>query len=218
MIQRVIHRYIDRGWYTPPKAKALLLGTFPSILIREAFGRVRTTDVDFFYGSRDNNFWNDLSIIYQRPLTFERTETAIEQRMRLLDDLQLGLSDAIFACTTSGSAMDTALQNIELNTRLIDTLDDHPAISRLYFTSSSGKVNAESLTLRVLKEGKRLTKMKILQPSRPRIREFVFIERKGEARKIQTITLISPSPLAEQMAGITPEQRRAQYAEWLPKL
>jgi G:T/U-mismatch repair DNA glycosylase len=218
MAQRVIHRYIERGWYTPENATALLLGTFPSVLIREAFGRVRTTDVDFFYGSRDNNFWPDLSIIYKRPLSFERTEAAIQERMELLNDLQLGLSDAIYACITSGSAMDTALQNIELNTKLIETLDRNPNINRLYFTSSSGKVNAETLTLRLLKENGRLSKMRIVQQSRPRIREFMYTGSTGTQRLFQTITLISPSPLAEQMAGILPEQRQAQYAQWLPKL
>jgi G:T/U-mismatch repair DNA glycosylase len=216
--KKVVHRFVEKGWYTPEGAKAILLGTFPSVLIREAFGRIRTTDVDFFYGSRDNNFWNDLSIIYKRPLSFERTDEAIRQRMQLLNDLQLGMSDAIFACTTTGSSMDTALQHIELNKSLIDTLDNHPSVTNLYFTSSSGKVNAETLTLRMLKENGNISKMKIIQASRPRIREFIFTGVKGQPRIIRSVTLISPSPLAEQMAGILPEQRRAQYEQYLPPI
>ncbi len=215
---RVIHRYVARGWYTPPNATALLLGTFPSVLIREAFGRVRQTDVDFFYGSADNNFWKDLSLIYNTVLLQERTEAAVQQRMELLNRLQLALSDAIYACTTTGSAMDTALQNIEPNEQIIRMLDDTPTISRLYFTSSSGKVNAESLTLRLLKEKGRLSGMRILQQSKPRLRNFIFTTATGEQRLIDTVTLISPSPLAEQMAGISPEQRRELYQKWLPKL
>lgn len=185
----VEHRYIARGWYTPPVATAMLLGTFPSVLIREAFGRVRQTDVDFFYGSADNNFWKDLSIIYNKPLLFERTEIAVRQRMELLDSLKLALSDAIFSCTTSGSAMDTALQNIVLNERIIQTLDDVPAIDKLYFTSSSGKVNAESLTLRLLKEKGRSSGMRIVQQSGPRRRTFVFTGRNGQKRMINTVPL-----------------------------
>ena len=84
---RVEHRYIARSWYTPPGATTLLLGTFPSVLIREAFGRVRQTDVDFFYGSMDNNFWKDLSLIYNTPLSNSRTDEAVQQRMQLLDRL-----------------------------------------------------------------------------------------------------------------------------------
>ncbi len=214
----MVHRYVARNWYTPKNATSLLLGTFPSVLIREAFGRVRQTDVDFFYGSADNNFWKDLGIIYNISFSFERTEEAVQQRMQLLDGLGLALSDAIFACTTSGSAMDTALQNIELNKGMISMLDAMPAINKLYFTSSSGKVNAETLTLRLLKEEGRSSGMRIIQQSGPRRRQFVFTDAAGRQRLINTVTLVSPSPLAEQMAGIKPEQRRELYRQWLPQL
>ncbi|MER3464677.1 MAG: hypothetical protein C4329_10015 [Chitinophagaceae bacterium] len=63
----------------------------------------------------DNNFWKDLSVIYQRTLAFTRTEEAVEELMQLMDDLDLALSDAIYACETKRSAMDTALEHIELN-------------------------------------------------------------------------------------------------------
>lgn len=215
---RVEHRFVLRDGFTPSGATALLLGTFPSVLVREAFGRVRPTDVDFFYGSADNNFWKDLSIIYNRPLSFTRTDAAIEERKQLLTNLQLAISDAIIACTTSGSAMDTALHNIELNKYIISVLDQHPTITRLYFTSSSGKVNAETLTLRLLKEQGRSSGMRILQQSSPRRRTFQYRDAQNNFRLFDTVTLISPSPLAEQMAGIHPEQRRALYRQWLPKL
>ncbi|RYZ22572.1 MAG: hypothetical protein EOO16_08610 [Chitinophagaceae bacterium] len=215
---RVEHSYIARGWYIPRGATAILLGTFPSVLIREAFGRIRPEDVDFFYGSKDNNFWRDLSIIYERPFDQERTGAAIRQRIQLLDDLGLGLSDAIFACHTQGSAMDTALHEIELNEQLVADLDRHPSVSRLYFTSSSGKVNAETLTLRMLRASGRLSAMKIVQERGPRRRTFRFRSSTGEERVVETITLYSPSPLAEQWGALTPEGRREQYRQWLPPL
>jgi G:T/U-mismatch repair DNA glycosylase len=196
----------------------MLIGTFPSVLIREAFGRIRTTDVDFFYGSRDNNFWQDLSAIYNRTFSYDRTEEAVEQRQALMDDLRLALSDAIYACETTGSAMDTALHNIELNEHIIHTLDHFPAIDKLYFTSSSGKVNAETLTLRLLKEKSRSSNMKIIQKSGPRMRHFLYTDNKGEQRLINTITLYSPSPLAEQWGSLTKEKRQEQYQQYLPKL
>jgi G:T/U-mismatch repair DNA glycosylase len=214
---RVEHRYIKRGWYTPKGATALLIGTFPSVLIREAFGKIRTTDVDFFYGSMDNNLWKDLALVYNRELDHTRTPEAIQQRMQLLDDLGLALSDAIYSCESKGSAMDTALEHIELNTHLITVLDKTPSIQRIYFTSSSGKINAERLSLRLLKEQGRLSGMKIVQPRGPRMRRFIYLDAKGSTREIDTLTLYSPSPLAEQW-GITPEKRRAQYKQWLPAL
>lgn len=215
---RVEHRYVKKGWYTPEGATGLLIGTFPSVLVREAFGRLRATDTDFFYGSIDNNFWPDLGAIYQRAFRFDQSDEAVQQRKRLLDDLGLALSDAVFACDTSGSAMDTALQHIELNTHLVETLDATPSITTLYFTSSSGKVNAESLTLRILKEASRSSSMKITQQTGPRIRSFLYTDNLGRQRLVNTITLYSPSPLAEQWGGLTRETRRAQYELYLPKL
>jgi G:T/U-mismatch repair DNA glycosylase len=138
--------------------------------------------------------------------------------MGLLDDLKLALSDAIYACHTTGSAMDTALQHIELNEFLIKTLDNTPTIHTLYFTSSSGKINAETLTLRLLKENGRTNGMKITQKSSPRRRAFLFTDKTGRQRAITSITLYSPSPLAEQWGGLTPEKRQAQYRQYLPEI
>ena len=215
---RVEHRYVKEGMYTPQGATSLLIGTFPSILIREKFNRVRPTDVDFFYGSIDNNFWKDLGIIYNCSFSFDRSQTAVTQRIELLDRIKMAMSDAIFACETSGSAMDTALQEIELNKYILTVLDQHPTITRLYFTSSSGKVNAESLTLRLLKEQKRLSQMKITQKTGPRTRSFLYVDHNDKPRMIDTVTLISPSPLAEQWGGVTPEKRQALYKQHLPAL
>lgn len=215
---RVEHRYVKAGLYTPEGATALLIGTFPSVLIREQFGRLRPTDTDFFYGSIDNNFWPDMGAIYNRTFLFDWSNEAVQQRKALLDDLGLALSDAVFACETSGSAMDTALQHIELNEYLIKTLDNTPAITRLYFTSSSGKVNAESLTLRLLKEQGRSSLVKITQQKGPRMRSLVYTDNEGRQRLLTTITLYSPSPLAEQWGGLTKEKRQQQYATYLPKL
>jgi len=215
---RVEHRYVKEGLYTPVGATGLLIGTFPSVLIRETFGRLRATDTNFFYGSIDNNFWPDLGVIYNRTFLYDQSETAVQQRKDLLDALGLALSDAIFSCETLGSAMDTALQGIELNEYLIQTLDRTPTITKIYFTSSSGKVNAESLTLRLLKERSRSSIMKITQQKGPRMRTFLYTDAQGRQRLIQTITLYSPSPLAEQWGGLTKEKRRQQYAAYLPPL
>jgi G:T/U-mismatch repair DNA glycosylase len=217
-IMRIEHRYIKQGLYTPIGATSLLIGTFPSVLVREAYNRLRPTDIDFFYGSIDNNFWKDLGIIYNRDFSFKRSQEAVQERMQLLDELKLAMSDAIFACETTGSAMDTALQNIEPNIYLVNVLDTTPTIDTLFFTSSSGKVNAETLTLRVLKDGDRMTKMKITQKTGPRMRSFLYTDKTGKQRPMKSITLYSPSPLAEQWGSLTPEKRRDQYRQFLPVL
>lgn len=215
---RIEHRYVKEGLYTPKDATSLLIGTFPSVLIREKFGRVRVTDVDFFYGSFDNNFWRDLGVIYGRDFSFNRTREAVEQRKALLADLKMAISDAVFACETTGSTMDAALEKVELNPYIIRVLDATPTINKLYFTSSSGKVNAETLTLRLLKEKRRIGDMKVVQKTAPRLRSFLYSDDKGEQRPMTSVTLYSPSPLAEQWGGLTAEKRQAQYEQYLPKI
>ncbi|MER3464678.1 MAG: hypothetical protein C4329_10020 [Chitinophagaceae bacterium] len=59
-------------------------------------------------------------------------------------------------------------------------------------------MNAKTLPLRVLKENKRMQQMKIVQKSGPRIRRFLYLDEKNNERAMKTITLYSPSPLAEQ--------------------
>ncbi len=215
---RVVHRYAAEGLYTPPGAVALLIGTFPSVLVREAFGRLRATDTDFFYGSIDNNFWPDLAALYNRSFRFDQSDEAVVQRKILLDDLKLATTDVIFSCETTGSATDTALQQIELNEGIVKTLDENPSISTLYFTSGSGKINAESLTLRLLKETGRSSSTKLMQKTAPRLRALIYTTGVGNRRPMRAVTLYSPSPLAEQWGGVTREKRRAQYAQFLPPL
>lgn len=214
---QVVHRYVQQGLYTPPGAVGLLIGTFPSVLVKQAFGRMRSSDVDFFYGSAENNLWRDLSAIYNFPLAQENNASAVQQRINLLQRLRLGITDIILSTFTTGGATDTSLQNIEINTGIIKTLDEYPTISKLYFTSGSGKVNAEGLTLNMLKESGRITNMQIISKMGPRQRQFVFMGGSGR-RLITAITLYSPSPLAEQWGGITPEKRQQQYRTHLPPL
>lgn len=214
----VNHRYIEQGLYTPENATALLVGTFPSILIRQAKGDViRQRDVDFYYGSADNLFWKDLAIIYNRPLLFEWGNKAVQQRKQLLSDQGLAITDIIASCETAGGAADHAITVKATNTGILTLLDNHPTITTLFFTSGSGVNGAEQLTMRMLTNNKRISKIKIIQKTNPKIRSFLFHTSTGATRPMQAITLYSPSPLAKR-AGITDDIRRKQYAEYLPKL
>jgi hypothetical protein len=60
--------------------------------------------------------------------------------------------------------------------------------------------------------------MKITQQSGPRKRAFAFTDNEGRQRLMNTVTLYSSSPLAEQWGGVTPEKRRTQYQTYLPVL
>lgn len=213
----IIHRYVQQGLYTPPGAVGLLIGTFPSVLVKQAYGRMRPNDVDFFYGSAENNLWRDFSAIYNVSLLQENSAAAVEQRLQLLEQLRLAITDIVASTFTTGGATDTSLQNIELNPGIVQLLHNHPSINRLYFTSGSGKVNAESLTLKLLKESGSVTNVQIISKTTPRQRQFVFAGNNGR-RIITATTLYSPSPLAEQWGGVTPEKRQQQYRSILPPL
>ena len=60
--------------------------------------------------------------------------------------------------------------------------------------------------------------MKITQKTGPRTRSFLYVDHNDTPRMIDTVTLISPSPLAEQWGGVTPEKRQALYKQYLPAL
>jgi hypothetical protein len=60
--------------------------------------------------------------------------------------------------------------------------------------------------------------MKITQKTGPRRRSFLFTDKTDRQRPMHSITLYSPSPLAEQWGSLTPEKRQEQYRQYLPKL
>lgn len=213
----VNHRYIEEGLFIPKNATALLIGTFPSILIQQAKGNaLRPRDVNFYYGSTDNFFWNDLELIYNRPLSFAWTNEAVDQRKELLGDIRLGITDIIAACTTEGGAADHAITIHSKNEGIFKILEDNPAINTLFFTSGSAINGADRLTMQLLTTQMRISKVKIVQKINPKIRTLQFHEKTGIVREMKSITLYSPSPLAKR-GGVTDQIRRDQYEKYLPQ-
>ena len=213
----VVHRYIREGLFVPSAPKALLIGTFPSILIKEAFGQLVPADVNFFYGSTSNLFWRDLENIYNWKLLYNFSTEAVEQRKGLLERLQLAMTDIIESCSTEGGVTDTSLNDIKIHEGVVAILDRHPGITRLYFTSSSGTINAEKLSLNLLNNKGRISNMEFSQKSAPKIREFTYTDHQRNRRAMQAVTLYSPSPFAKRY-GITDEKRNEQYSRYLPKM
>jgi G:T/U-mismatch repair DNA glycosylase len=214
----VNHRYIEEGLFIPEKATALLIGTFPSILIQQAKGRaLRPRDVNFYYGSADNFFWNDLELIYDRPLTYAWTDKAVEDRKQLLADIGMGITDIITACETEGGAADHAIIVHSKNEGIFNILEENPSINTLYFTSGSATNGADRLTMQLLRMNKKISKVKVEQKINPKIRTFLFHGADGGKREMRSMTLYSPSPLAKR-GGVTAEIRRIQYEKFLPTL
>ena len=213
----VYHRYIQQGLFVPAAPKALLIGTFPSVLIKEAFGQLVPTDVNFYYGSTSNLFWRDMEKIYGQKFLYNFSQEAAEQRKGLLEKLNLAITDVIESCNTEGGVTDTSLNGVIVHEGIISILDQHPGITQLFFTSSSGKINAERLSLSLLNSKGRISSMNISQNSAPKIRNFIYADHQNNRRMMQAVSLYSPSPFAKRY-GVTDEKRNEQYKTYLPKM
>ncbi|MGN1419731.1 MAG: DNA-deoxyinosine glycosylase [Acutalibacteraceae bacterium] len=81
-------------------SKTLILGSFPSVKSRE---------VAFFYGHRQNRFWRVLAALYKQP-----TPQTTEEKKKLILENQLALWDVVASCDVQGSA-DSSLKNVKPN-------------------------------------------------------------------------------------------------------
>ncbi|MBO5223465.1 MAG: DNA-deoxyinosine glycosylase [Clostridia bacterium] len=81
-------------------SKTLILGSFPSVKSRES---------SFFYGHKQNRFWQVISKIFD-----EKTPVTIEEKKQLILSNNLALWDVIGSCDIDGSA-DSSIKNAKAN-------------------------------------------------------------------------------------------------------
>jgi G:T/U-mismatch repair DNA glycosylase len=119
--------------YIPENATSLIIGTFPTVAGKREF--------HFFYPNRNNLFWKNLSAIAGPTFalkTIENALEAVEHRKRILDSLNLGIADmGRIVYRQKNSSLDNSLLPIEF-TDVFKLLEEHPRISKLLLTSSSG--------------------------------------------------------------------------------
>ena len=167
-------------WYTPQRAKALIIGTFPPIESRWGY--------PFFYPNPRNLFWKIMSDISGLPIT-GNPETAITERKNILDKLRLGVTD--MGGTIRRLANNSLDENLELieHMPIFQILDENPGISRILLTSSSGKVSALAwFRVYLLQHG-----VNHVKPTGPRPQIF---EINYHGRNIVVHVMFSPSPRA----------------------
>lgn len=94
MIIHPINPHFDKN------SRILILGSFPSVKSRE---------IGFFYGHKQNRFWKVLSLVFgeSEPLT-------IDEKKKFLYRNQVALWDVIASCDIEGSA-DTSIKNVTPN-------------------------------------------------------------------------------------------------------
>lgn len=119
--------------------KLLILGSFPSVASRS---------VGFYYGHKQNRFWQVLSAIYNEPVP-----SSISGKKEYLLRHHIGLWDVLAGCDISGSA-DAAIKNPRLNN--ISGLIKQYGISKIYFNGAAAynlfqRINNEKLDAELIK-------------------------------------------------------------------
>ncbi|MCX7655620.1 MAG: hypothetical protein N2Z76_03740 [Treponemataceae bacterium] len=139
----LFHRYLQGAYQEGLGRPCWIIGTFPSVLIREATGTLRMDrEVDYFYGSAQNRFWLILSELYKeqtKDYTFSlargwKNTQAIKERQALLASLHLGITDVYAEVQTEGGSSDGDLRNPRFNPYL-STIFHHPDTTALAATS-----------------------------------------------------------------------------------
>lgn len=96
-------------------SKVLILGSFPS---------VKTREVGFYYGHKQNRFYQLISLVYNEVLP-----VSINDKQSLLDKHNIALYDVIYECDIIGSS-DSSIKNVDpINIKEI--LSSYPNINTI---------------------------------------------------------------------------------------
>ena len=125
----------------PEGATKLIIGTMPPYRFCNTDEMLYDDDVNFYYGSRDNYFWELVSDASGKRLTYANTQEAIDERKRLLADLHMGMVDMVVSCVhKDGKADDKSLHDIVERDDLKAILHKYPKIDTLIYTNKSANI------------------------------------------------------------------------------
>lgn len=131
--------------FFPPKAKVLILGTFPT--------HGRNWKFNFYYPGRSNFFWRLLGDVFDYKFEHNKGDEAVEERKRFCIKHKIALSDTILSCRrlVATSSKDSDLEICEMMP-IVAMLREHTSINTIILTSSSGAVSAHQLFYKHLAE------------------------------------------------------------------
>jgi len=177
----------ERHPYKPffdDNTKTLIIGTTPPMRFTQELEK-KNDDVDFYYGSSDNYFWDLIGDVFNVKLLRENSELAVEQRKSLLSKHSVGLFDIVYEFERKEkNASDDNIYVFKYSD-LIKILEENKNISKIFFTGGA----TESMVSKYL--GQHKIYNTIISKDSPKQKVFQIKE-----RKITSITLISPSPRA----------------------
>jgi len=172
--------------------KKIIVGTLPPP--RFCTKEYKTNDVDFCYGSSDGLLWKTLDIIFNLNLEYKNTKEEIEKRKEFLISQKIGVCDIVNTCKREKvDASDLGMRDIELRD-ILGYLKKFKTIETIIFTGGNSKNGPEYFLRQILKK----EKIEFTQVSNeiPKVHSFFF-----DHRKIQTISLTSPSNAANRFIG-----------------
>lgn len=121
--------------FIPEGAKSLIIGTIPPQRFCVEGIPLKGCDVNFYYGSSDNYFWEMIDEINSLGFKFENTIDAIKERKDYLCSMNIGITDIIETCIhKNGSASDKDLEDIK-HKNLKELLENNSSIETLIYTS-----------------------------------------------------------------------------------
>lgn len=113
----------------------LIIGTIPPHRYCITPQKLFENDVNFYYGSKDNYFWEIIGEIFNCNFNYSNTEKAVAERKDFLRKNKTGITDIIDTCTrVKESAADKNLENIKYK-NIKQLLIDNQQIDTLIYTS-----------------------------------------------------------------------------------
>lgn len=169
------------NWYGPADSKTLLVGTFPPT--------IRNWSFDFFYPNKRNFFWKIIAAITGKELQHTTGEPAVTERKALLDQLKITITDmGKTIVRKDNNSLDENLEALAYMD-IFRILEERPAIKKIIFTSSSGKVSAARWFQHYLES-------QGIRHRFPKMPKPVKSELELNGRMIQLVILFSPSARA----------------------
>lgn len=180
--------------FIPQEATKLIIGTMPPYRFCIEPKELLDGDVDFYYGSKDNCFWELLEKATGAKLDSDKMEETIKQRKALLEKLNIGITDIVDKCIhENGKSDDASLKNIT-HKPIKEILMQNPKIDTLIYTSTF-----------VVKQMNQMADKSYHSWEIPRKVGTVIMN----GKKYNVIVLYSPSPLARR--SINAETQLTQY-------
>lgn len=200
--------------YTPDNITKLIIGSIPPARFCKNDPNVNTKlkekDVNWYYGSQDNSFWDILGNIFDKKFTKNNTKEAIEERKDFLAENHIGILDIVKNCSRQDdSAQDNKLSDMELlPIETIKTLLRKHNIETIFYTSTYIK----SLMYKLLGICHKTDKAGVKNDQELCLKNKHWVlEIDGKKYKIRI--LYSPSP--NGLRRVNKEIRQKQYEKFL---